>query len=175
MIAERVVGLIEINLGDFIAMGGPGSGNWRHAGRPGKRGGSAPRGASGKIISALKSNAASLGPVEDFTLKVIAGDRNANLWITPKGEVYQVSWHGNIGITTPPGTFANKVRTGWGRAGYRAGQAFIDTINKNHAILVLSRIAQQRGVKTFAWTPGWAEDIPKSAQRVGSTLGDVLR
>ena len=174
-IQTAIVNLIDSSLGEYVAMGGKGSGNWGHKGRPGKRGGSAPtKGSVPAVISALKSTATNLGDVENFKLKDIVGDRSANLWITPKGEVYQVLWHGDIGITTPPGTFAKMVRTGWGRAGYGDGQAFIDTVNKKHAILVLSRIAQQRRVTTFAWSPGWTDDIPPGGQRIGPTLGDVL-
>lgn len=39
-----IVALIDLSLSDYIAMGGKGSGHWRHRGRPGKRGGSAPKG-----------------------------------------------------------------------------------------------------------------------------------
>jgi len=41
-LSAGIVNLIESSLGDFRAMGGPGSGHWGHRGRKGKRGGSAP-------------------------------------------------------------------------------------------------------------------------------------
>ena len=41
--------LIDSSLGEYIAMGGKGSGHWRHRGRPGKVGGSAPRAISTRL------------------------------------------------------------------------------------------------------------------------------
>ena len=48
-IQTTVLNLIDRALGDLIAMGGKGSGNWGHKGRPGKRGGSAPKGSAAAI------------------------------------------------------------------------------------------------------------------------------
>lgn len=42
MTSSDIIDLIDTSLGKYVAMGGPGSGHYRHAGRPGKKGGSAP-------------------------------------------------------------------------------------------------------------------------------------
>lgn len=47
--SDRIINLIESSLGDFRVMGGPGSGNWGHRGRKGKRGGSAPSRGGGVV------------------------------------------------------------------------------------------------------------------------------
>lgn len=40
--SDKIIEIIDLNLGGWEEMGGPGSGHWRHAGRKGKKGGSAP-------------------------------------------------------------------------------------------------------------------------------------
>jgi len=46
---QSIMGIIEKNLGGWKEMGGPGSGNIGHAGRPGQRGGSRPSGRYGGV------------------------------------------------------------------------------------------------------------------------------
>lgn len=45
-----IINLIDLSLGDFRGMAKRGRGHWGHKGRPGKRGGSAPSRAGGRII-----------------------------------------------------------------------------------------------------------------------------
>lgn len=55
----------ELNLERwFTEMGGPGSGHWRHAGRKGKRGGSAP--SKGRGLSSKRLSAPAQRPTEEF-------------------------------------------------------------------------------------------------------------
>lgn len=46
-IVNRIIEIVDLNLGGFKEMGSRGSGNWGHKGRPGKMGGSAPGGGKG--------------------------------------------------------------------------------------------------------------------------------
>ena len=59
--SAEIVNLIDISLGDYKEMGGPGSGHHGHKGRKGKRGGSLPSKAGGVLASQVVRRGEELG------------------------------------------------------------------------------------------------------------------
>jgi len=90
-VANNIIQLID----NYIELGGPGSGNWGHRGRKGKRGGSAPSGAytSAKLLRRFmpQENIKDMGLTEDQSLsdvslkRVMYNAKTQTMLASPRG------------------------------------------------------------------------------------------